>query len=226
MYTKIYDMYASQSLGSNNVCSQCASNPWWNLDSEGRIGPVPIYYIGKNYINQKIKIVFVGSAGYGWDDILPNRTIDYKTLSTDQRKYLIDKMEESHYWLLNKGEISIYNVLRMFLSKYYGSKEDTSNICLTNLVRCNKGNTAYSFRAAIRYACAHQQSGLYITKREIDILKPNVIVGFCTKKDIFYIEEDWKFDFPVKKICLGHPSRKKTEDYVAKLIELINMPAL
>jgi len=221
MYDKIYDMYANIGLGSCDVCQECSSNKWWDLESAGRIGPVPIYYIGRDYVNQDKKIVFVGSAGYGWDEHLPKRTIDYKNLGKDQRSTLICKMEEAHDWLLNDDkQISIYRVLRKFLKKYYSNLDATSNICLTNIVHCNKGNISYSFPADIRFHCAHEQANLTVTKKEIEILRPDIIVGLCTTKDRYYIDE-WQFSWPVKKVCYGHPSRKNIEAYVDDILKQI-----
>jgi hypothetical protein len=225
LLNQIYDMYAVIRLGCSDVCRECAALSFWKKSGvDARIGPVPIYHVGDNYAQTEKKIVFVGSVGYGWKNLIPQNEMCYGTLSLDDRKVIMDKMAEAQEYLYYHAcTISIYRALKEISIRLYGNVNGFDNIAFLNLVHCNDGNTRNNLPIAIKHFCCGCQVGYYPFKRTLDILKPDIVVSMCNKKD----------EWILKQSCIaggtcaigpfaGHPSRKPVAQYAQTLLDFIH----
>lgn len=227
LFKEVYEMYANIGLGSSKICMECDTLPYWIKDNENlRIGPVPIYHIGNNYVEQYNKIVFVASVGYGWNKgyLFDDNTVDYSQLDENQQMRIINKMRERQEELYNAQEISIYKAIALFCNQYYGDEhKGFENIALLNIINCNGGNTLNTIPADVKSYCAHEKYGFYPFQRTLSILNPTKIVGICCKKDAWILKQPMLEAMAAEIMCHphGHPSRKKIPSYVKEIIKFV-----
>jgi hypothetical protein len=220
LINNIYEMYWQMGIGINHHnCIKCKE--WADEVGEKLIGPIPIMHIGKNFLDDKYKILFLGAVVYGWDDIIDWR----EALKSKKYEYIQQQTEETISDLFYNHSSKIYEVMRHFCLKFYGNlQEGFDKIAISNIIKCNTGSISDNIPAVMRYSCAHKDSGLEVAKREAEIISANHIVSLAGKKYNNYILE-WN-DAERFKIFtkLPHPAARvklSTDNYAEEIINWI-----
>jgi hypothetical protein len=179
-------MYISEKVGFGEVCKSCKK---LSEDSNEHIGPVPIYHIGNAYENDALKILFIGSVAYGWDDILENRFLS----EPEQSEQIMEDIERRFYEIIFKESYRYTDTIKAIITKIFGSVETGySRIAITNVIHCNAGNIRGGAKTHMKYHCGHSAKNFMLTKREIEILKPRNIISLAGPTGgEGYIKEHW-----------------------------------
>lgn len=203
---EIYEMYRSVALGSSQACNAC--KPEWPLHNLDRIGPVPIYHVGKEFNNG---ILFVGSVGVGWENV--GRDLDYSNASPTQLDGIKTIINESNDYLFFDDHMGrgIYSFVHTFCEAYFkDAAKGFDRIAISNLLRCNHGGTEGKYPASILAQCANVKNLFFPTFREIGILKPKVIIDMSMLKHRYLLESYDYSQFTPRPLLLQtpyHPSK-------------------
>ena len=186
------ELYVSRNVGTGGVCATCKEES--RKAGNEHIGPVPIYHIGEHYHEDPYRLVFVGSVAYGWDEILGDRRLS----DPEQCPKIMEDVEERFREIFfHEGTQYRYiGALRAIVSKVFGSLESGySRVAITNIIHCNAGNIRGGVKSHMGYYCAHGDTGLMLTKRELDVLKPEHMVSLAGRSGgQNYITDHWGLD--------------------------------
>ena len=220
---KVFEMYTTKGIGKNEVCVMCRKN---NKDLSNPLG---VWFVGDNYENEKIKLLFIGKNSRG--------------LFEDCEKFdgtVIDatKIARENLW----NESWAYWSYTKEISNLVFGDDTTNHIAITNMVKCNNTDDNDDTTDDMKQNCISKQG---IIKNEIEILKPTHIVFYTHTyydmyiRDIFDQTENitsynakksignvemlwWNFkatigDNIIKVLRVSHPQYKNKEDFTKEI---------
>jgi len=216
----VYKMYRSNNLGTSHRCNECKA--WAYKEGKSLIGPIPIQHIGSEFAIDQYKILFLGAVAYGWgeeykwSDVFNNTNTDLNKVQGDIEK----RSQELFFYYKTR----YYNVLRLICKKLYGDIEAGYNkIAISNFIKCNLDEVKDNFPAIMRSNCAHKLKELMVTRREIEIISPKIVISIAGQRYGNYLNE-WDDNPKYLKLWnLPHPSRCKgtDEEYAERVFKSI-----
>ena len=90
LLNEIYQMYRNVEFGFNSLCMDC-KNEAKSKGIELVNGPVPLYHIGKDYLDANKKVLIIGKVAYGWNDICEDQRSFWNNLFETWKKILNSK---------------------------------------------------------------------------------------------------------------------------------------
>ena len=150
---KVFEMYKSKDIGKNEVCALCKK---YNKDLSDPLG---IYFVGDNYENEKMKLLFVGKNSRG----LFKDCDRFNEIIIDATKVAREKLwnESWAYWSYTKE-----------ISKLIFGDDTPNHIAITNLLKCNNTDDNDDTTDDMKQNCISKQ---HIIKDEIEILNDQSI---------------------------------------------------
>ena len=192
---QIAEMYISKRIGKNDVCMKCRAES----DKKGNkhIGPIPMFHIGEDFYNDKLRMLIIGSVSYGWDEFADIK--DNKLSTPNATRSIMKDVEQGIYEIFMDPKerygrrISFLNMIKSICIEVFGSFEKAyPKVAITNVIKCNAGNVEGGAPTHMKSFCANSCNELMVTKQEIDILKPNVIIALAgSSGGNAYIESHW-----------------------------------
>ena len=215
-------MYISEKVGIGGACGNCKQQS--EEKGNKHIGPVPLYHIGNKFEKDTLKILFIGSVAYGWDEILGNRLLSENA----QSEQIMEDVEKRFLEIIFRESYRYTDTIKAIITKIFGSLETGySRVAISNVIHCNAGNIRGGAKTHMKYHCGHSANNFMLTKREIEILQPlNIISLAGTTGGEEYIKEHW--DLNMDNVLFEyHPSSrgmggsyqdyaKRTEDFLKR----------
>ena len=214
MEENLFKMYDDIHLGSSSVCKDCHEKTT-NLSS-----PISFWFVGSNYEHENGRVLFVGKNARGEPGEKRNNYYDSRNKAKEFWNY------SWPYW----------SYIRNITEEIYG-ENGADYITYTNIIKCNNSGTTDNTSELVKDNCIRKMK---VLKREIELLKPKKII-FLTSwdydnyikgifNDVVDIESKkvqigakkmpwWEFsgyidNDNIKILRVGHPERKKKNDYV------------
>ncbi len=136
---KLYAHYIDNEIGYNEICKRCKSFS----GSKGHVlknGPIPIFHIGDMYNESKIRLLFLGTVAYGWND-LHNMYAESKDIRANNLENTIGSIENWILHLFQEHEMKFFSYIQDSLEKneLFGT-DAVRMIALSNLIKCNMGD--------------------------------------------------------------------------------------
>jgi hypothetical protein len=198
----IYNMYHNERIGYNARCSDCKLG-LSNKNKKIVQGPVPIFHVGENYLNNDFRLVLIGKVAYGWADevnLLWEKTFLNEENKIDDIKNIVENRVQELFY---QGITKYFKNLRDSLTSIFGNIDVAfDNIAITNYVHCNNGSVADNISQKTINYCANKNQNGFIHK-ELEILKPSHVIS---------LTPDWKYTRYMQNIEwnykeIYHPSK-------------------
>ncbi len=203
---KVYDYYINSEIGHAKLCKKCK-----NLsETKGHSsinGPIPIFHIGKEYQKSKIKLLFLGSVAYGWDEVLNNRFFKAdKQTRLKNKSEIIDIVEKGieKLFFADKKRMPYFTYMRES-SNFIFDNDGYSKIAISNLLKCNSGAVRNHYpQKVFDYCIKSDFTGNLIS--DLELLTPTHIV--LSSSDYRKYGRYIKIikGMGIKTIMLPHPS--------------------
>jgi len=204
--SKVYDYYINNEVGHNDSCKKCKAfseqkgHPLHN-------GPIPIFHIGKEYQNSKVKLLFLGTVAYGWEGELNDLFFTANKQARENKKLeIIDIVERriEELFFARKERMKLFTYLRESSNLLFDDN-GYSKIAISNLLKCNSGAIRNHYpQRVFDYCIKSDFAGNLIS--DLELLKPTHIVLMSSdyRKYGRYIEIIKGMG--IKTIMLPHPS--------------------
>ena len=214
MEENLFRMYDDINLGSSLVCKECQEKTT-NLSL-----PVSFWFVGSKYEHENGRVLFVGKNA--------RREPGVKIGNYYDSRGAVKELWDKHwpYW----------SYIRNITEEIYG-ENGADYVAYTNIIKCNNSGSKDNTSELVKDNCIRK---MQVLKREIELLKPRKVI-FLTSwyydnyiksifNDVVDIESKkvqigakkmpwWEFsgyidNDNIKILRVGHPERKKKNDYV------------
>ena len=233
----VYERYSELKMGTSEICNQCRDD-----SSNELAGPVPIYHVGKSYHKDGLKVLFIGSAAYGFgasDQECPISLDDWRAFHSGGAiiPKFYNAFEKRITGIFTNNTSNFWHIIRLVTKKLYSNEsleEGYEKIAITNFMKCNKNESSkYDLPNEIRANCAHPCKKQMFAYEEIQVLKPIIVVSLACNKDNAYFSDYEKEYYnnkepahPIKVATLNrHPmileKGESTGDYADELFSKI-----
>lgn len=227
---KLVSLYNDIGLGVCDTCKQCKSKNS-NLYQKA----VGAWFVGKYFEEQKKRILFIGKNARGKpaEDCEENQN----------HEGFLEEFRYSRETLWGKGW-SYWRYTREISKCIFGDL-GMEAIAFTNMVKCNGSDTIDTTTNSMKDYCIRE---LGAVKHEIELIRPTHLVlytGYAYDQWFFPIFDKvdclsdtmisiGKRQMPygiyhcklgeekIKVLRIGHPERKKKEDFIAAVVDWVN----
>ena len=219
---ELYSHYINNEIGYSSECKKCKA---YN-EKHGRIlknGPIPVFHIGDQYKESKIRVLFLGTVAYGWEGEIPNIFIEDKETRKNNVESTIDYIESRISDLFNERKMKFFTYIEDCLKNTKGFENNTLNkIALSNLIKCNMGNDKVRnehLQKNYDFCIREEHTGNLIS--DINVLNPTHVIILSRNTHKFWrykqlIENDSR-----KVLFVHHPS-SSTKGGKTKFIKDVN----
>jgi hypothetical protein len=204
------------------VCKECKA---YN-EKRGRVlknGPIPIFHIGDQYQKSEIRVLFLGTVAYGWDEKEPYIFIEDKVTRENNVEKTIEDIESRISVLFSERKMKFFTYIEDCLkgNKNFGINS-LNKIALSNLIKCNMGSDKVRnnhLQKNYDFCIREEYTGNLLS--DIQILNPTHVIILSRNTNKFWrykqlIENDSR-----KVLFVHHPS-SSTKGGKTKFIKDVN----
>ncbi|MDP2237469.1 MAG: hypothetical protein Q8J88_13640 [Bacteroidales bacterium] len=208
---KLYAHYIENEIGYSSVCQRCKSYS----ASKGRIlknGPIPVFHIGDQFSESPVRILFLGTVAYGWENEIPNVFIEDKDVRNNFLESTIDYIENRIQYIFEKENKRFFSFIKKCIEEIdvLGS-EPLRKIALSNLIKCNIGNDSVRNKHLQKnydFCIREQFTGNLVS--DVNVLNPTHIIILSSNTHKFWRYGKIFMDQGRKVQFVHHPSSSTT----------------
>lgn len=220
---EILALYEQIGVGESDVCLKCRETCSLSM-------PICCWCVGNHFYDNEQRVLFVGKNARGNPGNI--------------HKSFRNTFEVTRSRLWNKNW-AYWSYTREISKRLYGD-DSPEHIAFTNIVKCNDSPDIDTTSYTVKYNCIQE---LMILRKEIEIINPTHIIFYTSWDYDDFISRIFDFfgvdcdetkkvgakSMPwltastlvngkeIKVLRIGHPERKKKEDFVNSVVEWVKV---